>query len=78
MVGEPIGAPEVYGDGRLFIHLRLAGDATHDAAVKALESAGHPVVRISLDDLYDLGGQICLWEMATVVAGYRLVINPFD
>jgi transaldolase/glucose-6-phosphate isomerase len=37
-----------------------------------------PVVRLRLRDLYDLGGQFFLWEMATAVAGYRLGINPFD
>jgi transaldolase/glucose-6-phosphate isomerase len=46
--------------------------------VGALLAAGHPVVRLSIDDLYDLGGQFFLWEMATAVAGHRLGINPFD
>ena len=78
VVGEPVGPPEVYGDDRLFVYLRLEGDATHDAAVEALEEAGHPVVRLRLRDRYDLGGQFFLWEMATAVAGNRLGINPFD
>ncbi|NIU63705.1 MAG: transaldolase, partial [Pseudomonas stutzeri] len=43
-----------------------------------LEDAGQPVVRLRLRDLYDLGGQFFLWEMATAVAGHRLGINPFD
>ncbi len=29
-------------------------------------------------DLYDLGQQFFLWEMATAVAGYHLGIQPFD
>ena len=78
VVGEPLGAPDVYGSDRLFIYLRLEGDTTHDAAVAALAAAGHPLVRINLDDVYDLGGQFILWEMATAIAGYRLGINPFD
>ena len=78
VVGEPVGPPEVYCNDRLFVYLRLEGDDTYDAAVQALEEAGHPVVRIQLDDLYDLGGQFFLWEMATAVAGSRLRINPFD
>jgi transaldolase/glucose-6-phosphate isomerase len=73
-----LGPPEVYGDDRLFVHLRLKGDETHDAALDALEAAGHPVVRLNLHDRYDLGGQFFLWEMATAVAGHRLGINPFD
>jgi len=86
VVGEPLGPPEVYGDDRLFIHLRLSGDDTHDAAQRpelvegldALEAAGHPVVRLNLHDRYDLGGQFFLWEMAGAVAGHLLGINPFD
>jgi len=35
-------------------------------------------VRLHLRDLYDLGGQFFLWEMATAVAGHRLGVNPFD
>ncbi|HVO71278.1 MAG TPA: bifunctional transaldolase/phosoglucose isomerase [Aggregatilineaceae bacterium] len=78
VVGEQPGDPAVYGADRLFVYLRLADDATHDAAVQALEDAGQPVVRIHLDEIYDLGGQFFLWEMATAIAGYRLGINPFD
>jgi transaldolase/glucose-6-phosphate isomerase len=36
------------------------------------------VIRIFLDDPYDLGGQFFLWEYATAVAGHVLAINPFD
>jgi transaldolase/glucose-6-phosphate isomerase len=78
VVGEPLGPPEIYGGDRLFVHLRLAGDDTHDAALAALEAAGHPVARLNLKDRYDLGGQFFLWEIATAVAGHRLGINPFD
>jgi transaldolase/glucose-6-phosphate isomerase len=78
VVFEPPGDPEVYGEDRLFVYTRLADDTAHDAAVQVLEDAGQPVVRIHLDELYDLGGQFFLWEMATAIAGYRLGINPFD
>ena len=78
VVGEPVGSPEVYGDDRLFVYMRLEDDNTYDTAIQALEDAGHPVVRLFLKDRYDLGGQFFLWEMATAVAGYRLGINPFD
>lgn len=78
IVREPLGPPDVYGDDRLFVYLRLNGNDTHDAAIQALEDAGHPVVRLNLHDPYDLGGQFFLWEMATAVAGYRLGINPFN
>ena len=78
VVGEPPAPPESYGPDRLFVHLRLEGDASHDAFVASLAAAGHPVVTLRLDDLYDIGGQFFLWEMATAVASHFLGINPFD
>src|SRR5580692_8479879 len=54
---EQLGAPEVYGNDRVFAYLRLEGgvDAAQDAKVAALEKAGQPVVRIAMGDIYDLG-----------------------
>lgn len=78
VVGEPLGPPDVYGDDRLFVHLRLHDDKSQDEPLAALEQAGHPDVHLHLHDAYDLGGQFFLWEMATAVAGHRLGINPFD
>jgi len=77
---EPLGGPGVYGDDRLFAYIRLASepDAAQDTAVAALETAGHPVIRIDLDDVHELGGEIFRWEFATAVAGAVLGINPFD
>ncbi|MDO9516286.1 MAG: hypothetical protein Q7J01_09335 [Syntrophales bacterium] len=78
VVGEPLGSPENYRNDRLFVYLRLAGDTEYEKKVADLERAGHPVVTISLEDRYDLGGQFFLWEMATALAGWRMGINPFD
>jgi len=76
--GETLGPPEVYGDDRFFVYLRLDGDETYDAAVRTLIEAGQPVVQFNLRDRYDLGGEFFRWEIATVVAGHILGINPFD
>jgi glucose-6-phosphate isomerase len=76
--GETLASPEVYGTDRLFVYQRLEGDSTYDEKVGALIKAGHPVVQFNLRDLYDLGAEFFRWEMATVVAGRRLAINPFD
>lgn len=78
VVGENVGSPDSYGEDRLFVYLRLAGDTTYDAAVAELCQAGHPVIQLDLRDIYDLGGQFFLWEMATAVAGHLLDIQPFD
>ena len=77
---ETLGAPDLYGGDRIFVYLRLqtAPDAAQDKSVEALERAGHPVVRIALDDPYDLGEEFFRWEFATAVAGSILGINPFD
>jgi transaldolase / glucose-6-phosphate isomerase len=77
---ETIGATEVYGTDRVFAYLRLesAPDADQDAKVAILEKAGHPVVRISLADTYDLGQEFFRWEIATAVAGSVIGINAFN
>ncbi len=77
---EHLGAPAVYGNDRVFAYLRLesAPDAAQDAAINALEQAGHPVVRIAVDDIYDLGEEFFRWEIATATAGSILGINAFN
>ncbi|MBI1742970.1 bifunctional transaldolase/phosoglucose isomerase [Candidatus Acetothermia bacterium] len=75
---EAVLSPEAYGNDRFFVYLRLNGDTTYDAKVQALIDAGHPVVQLHLRDKYDLAGEFFRWEIATVVAGRRLGINPFD
>lgn len=78
--GEPLGAPSVYGDDRVFAHLRLAGgdNAAMDAAVWALQDAGCPVIRIDLADRHGLFQEFFRWEIATAVAGVVLGVHPFD
>lgn len=75
---EVLGPPEVYGNDRLFVSVRLDGEDEHNAALAALEAAGQPVVHISLADRLDIGQEFFRWEMATAVAGALLDINPFD
>ena len=78
--GEPVGAPGVYGSDRLFVYLRLEStpDAGQDAAVTALQGAGQPVVRIAINEPYDIGAEFFRWQFAAAVAGAVLGINPFD
>ena len=77
--GEPIGVPGIYGDDRFFISLTLNGDDGVPAAkLKALESAGHPVVRIGLASKDNIGQEFFRFEIATAVAGAVIGINPFN
>jgi glucose-6-phosphate isomerase len=77
---EAIAAPEFYGSDRIFAYIRYAGtaDSTQDVQVAALEAAGHPVVSIEIDSLYEIFAQFFTWEVATAVAGSVMGINPFD
>lgn len=77
---EPLASPSAYGDDRLFVYLRLRGDANAatDRQVQALERAGQPVVRLPLKDRDDLGAEFFRWEFATAIAGHVLGIHPFD
>jgi glucose-6-phosphate isomerase len=80
VVGEPLASPSRYGHDRLFVCFELEGrpDPIVDQQLAMLVAARHPLVRLRLDTLYDLGGQLFLWELATAVAGHCLQINPFD
>jgi transaldolase/glucose-6-phosphate isomerase len=78
--GETAGPPAVYGADRLFVYVRLddAADAAQDAAMTALQDAGQPVVRVSLNGHQEIGQQFFLWEFATAVAGSIIGIDAFD
>lgn len=77
---ENLAAPEVYGNDRVFVYVRLESgvDAGQEAKVDAIEKAGHPVVRITMADTYDLGAEFFRWEIATAVAGSIIGINAFN
>ena len=77
---EKLSKPAVYGNDRVFAYLRLASkpNKAQDAAVAALEKAGHPVVRISLPNTYTIGQEFFRWEIATAVAGSVIAINTFN
>ncbi len=80
VAGEPLLGPQAYGADRLFVYLRLAGDdnAETDARLEKLQTAGHPVVRLDLNDRYDLGAEFFRWQFATAVASSVLGVHPFD
>jgi transaldolase/glucose-6-phosphate isomerase len=77
---EALGKPAVYGNDRVFAYVRLQTkpNKAQDAGVAALEKAGHPVVRIELANIYNLGQEFFRWEIATAVAGSIIGINAFN
>ena len=77
---EPLFDPDQYGKDRVFAYITYAGDTDTEKenAVGKLEKAGAPVVRIVLNDLYDIGQTFFQWEIATAVAGAVIGINAFN
>ncbi len=80
IAGEALGPPSVYDAHRMFVYLR---DTAHpvpaqDQLIDTLTRAGHPVARIDLPSPEFLAQEFFRFEMATIVAGAVLGINPFD
>lgn len=84
---EPLGTVASYGPDRVFVRISLAGSSGPaaaadgmgaDALLSALETAGHPVIRIVLEDPIDVAAEFVRWEIATAIAGIVLGIDPFD
>ncbi len=78
--GEPLADPDAYGPDRLFVRIALTAevDAATEVHLDRLAQAGHPVVRITVADPYDLGAEFFRWEVATALASFLMEINPFD
>jgi transaldolase/glucose-6-phosphate isomerase len=79
--GEELGEPADYSGDRVFVYVgaNLPDPAAGtDEKLRALESAGHPVIRLAMNDAYDIGEQFYLWEIATAAAGSILQIDAFD
>ncbi len=77
---EEIATPDMYGEDRVFVYIRLKDDANagQDAGMENLRVAHFPVIQIDMADLSGLGAEFFRWEYATAVAGAVLNINPFD
>ena len=77
---ERLGAPQTYGNDRIFVYLRLenAADRAQDEKMSSLEKAGQAVVRIEISEISGIAEEFFRWEIATAVAGSILGINPFD
>jgi transaldolase / glucose-6-phosphate isomerase len=79
--GEALGSPDVYSDDRVFVYVGANlpdPDKDADQKLRALEAAGHPVIRLAMNDEYDLGEQFYQWELAVAATGVILGIDAFD
>jgi hypothetical protein len=75
---ESLEAPIYYNKDRVFVYTHFENDNEFTDKIDSLKEAGHPVIDISLDNVYDLGEEFFRWEFATAVAGWNLKIQPFD
>jgi transaldolase/glucose-6-phosphate isomerase len=80
VAGERLGAPEAYGDDRVFVYLRNADEPVQrvDDAVQKLADSGQPTLTLATHGPADLGRIFFLAEFAVAVTGWTLKINPFD
>jgi transaldolase/glucose-6-phosphate isomerase len=80
ITNEPQATIHAYDKDRIFIGLNLEGDqeSEMDERLKDLETAGHPTIRISLEEKADLGQEIFRWEIAVATAGAVIEIHPFN
>jgi glucose-6-phosphate isomerase len=78
--GEMLGSKDQYGKDRVFVYMFTKKEKSPVIEKKliSLESAGYPVARIMLPDIYALGGEFLRWEIATATACAIAGVNPFD
>jgi transaldolase/glucose-6-phosphate isomerase len=75
---EPLGDPQVYGKDRVFVQIEMGNSDASAGKLDALAKGGHPIIRVHLNDKYQLGQSFFLFEMAIAMAGAVIGINPFD
>lgn len=80
VANEPKATLHSYDKDRIFVGLNLEGDqdTEMDERLKDLEAAGHPTIRITLEEKADLGQEIFRWEIAVAATGAVIGIHPFN
>ena len=76
VLGEEPGPPEAYEDDRLFVAYTVDAEPL-PPALEALEP-DHPVVRIRIPSVTQIGAECFRWEFAVAVAAHILEVHPFD
>ena len=77
---EKVMEPDCYDDDRFFVHFDIGKTSLQEdiSNLESIEESGHPVLRVSLNDRYDLGGEFFRWQFMTAVAGSVIGVNPFN
>lgn len=77
VLNEPLLNNAAYGKDRVFVILQNEQE-NNSPKIDTLTKTGEPIITIRINDDYDLGSQLFIWEIATAVAAHFLGINPFD
>ena len=78
---EALGAPEVYGNDRVFAYIRAGERARMRRRTRRWTRWRRPGIRwcgSRCRDIYNLGQELFRWEIATAVAGSMIGINAFN
>ncbi len=82
---ETVLAPSDYANDRVFVQIKLSErtssekkDNSKERGLKLLEENGNPVIKIELNNIYDLGEQFFMWEAATAIMGWVIGVHPFN
>ncbi len=70
--------PDSYSNDRLFVIVNFSNFYENEQHINKLISNGHPVLRIYIDDIYEIFTEFYIWEVATALVGHIMGINPFD
>ena len=80
VAGEGLYKNFAYKNDRVFVHISF--NCAENNRVKeisaVLKESSHPVFEVEMCDLYTIGAQFLLWEVATAAAGAIMEIDPFD
>lgn len=79
IVDEPLGIPSSYNRDRFYVAISLRGKRSPiHTFLRRMEERAEPVLKIVMDDPFDLAQEFLRWELAIATAGAILRINPFD
>jgi transaldolase/glucose-6-phosphate isomerase len=81
ITGEPMLAPDQYGNDRQFVVFETRNATSQFERISGeLEAVGHPVLTISMptSNRYDIAGEFFRWQFATAIAAALMDIYPFD
>lgn len=80
VVGETLHRNFDYREDRFFVYIATDTDDNNrvEEIADDLAERGFPVMKLTMDDNYQLGEMYLLWEIATAAAGAILAIDPFD